>query len=389
MTTKTLDFDFDFDESFKSTLGQDVNLTMVLDEDDLQPQYSGAAEGHLTVGEAITPFAGEMTVPRFVYENELGEGAYGKVWKASDTDIGRSVAIKTYKLTGNKVYRLCSSEFNIAAKIEHPNVPVLYDVEQDEDGQYHYIMKYIDGHSLEDIIQELSKNNPEYHARFHIEQRIEIVIQLLRVLATVHSNGIVHRDIKPENILVGPNGEAYLMDWGVALDTGRLSGEGQFVGTPLYMSPEQHQKQALDGRSDLYSIGSTLYELLTLKPYAPPFSTLEELGELVKTHHRQKADFDGSTTMQGKEIAMQYRKVIMNACHPDPNQRYQSATDFIRGLEDALSGRFDICCPVTGLSRFIYMYQRLLNTNPVVGFMGFFLGLFLFSAALIGIGILL
>ena len=66
VTTKTLDFDFDFDESFKSTLGQDVNLTMVLDEDELQPQYSGTAEGHLTVGEAITPFAGEMTVPRFV-----------------------------------------------------------------------------------------------------------------------------------------------------------------------------------------------------------------------------------------------------------------------------------------------------------------------------------
>ena len=70
----------------------------------------------------------------------------------------------------------------------------------------------------------------------------------------------------------------------------------------------------------------------------------------------------------------------MNACHPDPNQRYQSATDFIRGLEDALSGRFDMCCPVTGLSRLIYMYQRLLNTNPVVGFWASFWALHFFSS---------
>ena len=174
------------------------------------------------------------------------------------------------------------------------------------------------------------------------------------------------------------------MDWGVALDTVRQSGEGQFVGTPLYMSPEQHQKQALDGRSDLYSIGSTLYELLTLKPYAPSFSTLEELGELVKTHHRQKPDFDSSTTMQGKEIAMQYRKVIMNACHPDPNQRYQSATDFIRGLEDALSGRFDMCCPVTGLSRLIYMYQRLRIPIQSLDFGLLFWALHFFSSPNLG-----
>ena len=109
VTTKTLDFDFDFDKDpLNPHWGKMSTLTMVLDEDELQPQYSGTAEGHLTVGEAITPFAGDLTVPRFVYENELGEGAYGKVWKASDTDIGRSVAIKTYKLAlGTRVSSLC------------------------------------------------------------------------------------------------------------------------------------------------------------------------------------------------------------------------------------------------------------------------------------------
>lgn len=123
-------------------------------------------------------------------------------------------------------------------------------------------MKYVDGKALNTIIDGLRSDDDALHQRFHPVQRVQLITQILHVLSTVHARGIVHRDIKPENILIGSGGDAYLMDWGIAIDTTQVDGKGQFAGSPMYMSPEQSQRLILDGRSDLYSLGSTLYELL-------------------------------------------------------------------------------------------------------------------------------
>ena len=100
-------------------------------------------------------------------------------------------------------------------------------------------MKYVEGKTLKQLIQELINNNKETHRRFPFGKRAELMIQLLRTLCDLHENNIVHRDIKPDNILVDHNGHAYLMDWGIALDLNESNGEGELCGTPKYMSPEQ------------------------------------------------------------------------------------------------------------------------------------------------------
>jgi serine/threonine protein kinase len=374
--TETLHFE-DLNPLFRETVGQEENITMMLDLEDNFPSdfpediKSQLNSGVQTIGQSIvdtSQFKGNER-PRFVFDSELGEGAYGKVWKASDTDIGRSVAIKTYKLTGKKGYRLCSLEVGIAGKIDHPGVPVLYDVECTDGGEYHYIMKYVDGEPLNVIIDGLRSNDDDLHQRFHPDQRVQLITQILRVLSTVHARGIVHRDIKPENILIGSGGEAYLMDWGIAIDTTQVDGKGQFAGSPMYMSPEQSQRLPLDGRSDLYSLGSTLYELLTLDYYGPKFENIDELVDKLSTHWRDKFDFADSNTQQGKSIALPLRKVIMKACHPDPAQRFQSANEFRNGMDDAQAGRFEGCCPITRWMKVTHLYLSLLNRRPKLTFM--------------------
>ena len=169
---------------------------------------------------------------RFHYRSELGEGAYGKVWKAQDADIGREVAVKSYKYPGRAGQRLISLETSIAGKIDHPGVPALYDVKKTEDDQYHVIMKYVEGETLESIIDRLRDRDEETQTKYRFEQRTELIIQVLRALSVAHAKGIVHRDIKAENIMVGTSGEAYLMDWGIALDLSQSNGEGQLADAP-------------------------------------------------------------------------------------------------------------------------------------------------------------
>ena len=166
---------------------------------------------------------------RFGFVQELGEGTYGKVWKADDVAIGRTVAVKSYKFSGAKGAKLLNMETNIVGKIDHPGVPVLYDIQQTDDGLYHYIMKYVEGDTLESVISLLKKNDPETHKTYTHLRRAELILQILRTLASTHSKGIVHRDIKPENIMIGRNGEAYLMDWGVALDINESDGSGNWL----------------------------------------------------------------------------------------------------------------------------------------------------------------
>ena len=167
----------------------------------------------------VFPCSSDQFTSLFCIPARLGEGAYGRVWRAVDEDIGRDVAIKSYKLKGATGQKLCSTELQIAGKIDHPNVPVIYDVERAADDSYHFVMKFIEGQQLTELIQKLRAGDKELLEEYKLEQRIELIVQILRVLSSVHSKGIVHRDIKPENIMVGPNGEAYLMDWGIAIDT--------------------------------------------------------------------------------------------------------------------------------------------------------------------------
>ena len=322
---------------------------------------------------------------RFGFVQELGEGAYGKVWKADDTAIGRTVAVKSYKFPGAKGAKLLTMETSIVGKIDHPGVPVLYDIQQTEDGLYHYIMKYVEGQTLEDVIEKLKSKDPEAHRVYKHLHRAELILQILRTLASTHSKGIVHRDIKPANIMIGKNGEAYLMDWGIALDINESDGEGQLSGSPRYMSPEQAQSKAIDPRSDLFSIMGVLYELMTLKDHGPKTSNTMEMLNQIPTYMPPKMKLIEPHPELGP-FPMTYGPLFMKGLQLDPNDRYQSAEEMMKDLEYAMSGGIHISCPLTLTYRISSFFTTSLVNKPVISFLGIWGGLAAVSGLLVYIG---
>lgn len=199
---------------------------------------------------------------RYEIIEELGRGAMGRVYRARDPQIDRVVALKTFTLTeidesiDNDFRERFFREAKAAGKLLHPGIVTIFDVGEDPDTKTPFIvMELIEGRSLEEIGRE---NRPSR------EECLDLVRQLAEALDYAHSMGIVHRDIKPSNIIVTPRGQAKIADFGVAkLQTTQLTQTGVVMGTPVYMSPEQMVGDPVDGRSDLFSLASILYWLLT------------------------------------------------------------------------------------------------------------------------------
>ena len=125
-------------------------------------------------------------------------------------------------------------------------------------------MKYIQGKTLKEILVELTRGNKDTHERFRFPQRAQIIKELLRVLISSHEKGIIHRDIKPANIMVSEHGEIYLMDWGIAMDINISNKQQHICGTPLYMAPEILHYQKYNEKSDLWSVGIIIYEMIAI-----------------------------------------------------------------------------------------------------------------------------
>jgi len=330
----------------------------------------------------------EMAIDRFNYESELGEGTYGKVWKAADSDIGRSVAVKSYKMTGAAAVQLLSLETNIAGKINHPGIPTLYDIRKTADGQCHYIMRFVEGESLESIIEKLREGDESTHEKYRFEQRVAIIIQILRVLSAAHQKNIVHRDLKPENIMIGPSGEAYVMDWGVALDLGINNGEGQLAGTPRYMSPEQASKKPLTSASDLYALAAVFYEFMSLNEHGPKYSSIDELLEKLPSYQPTHFELMQAHPKFGS-FPMIYASIIHKGLSIDPKERYSSADEMLSDIESVVSGDVEVGCPITLSFKLLAMTQHALSVAPVRTFFGMGFALLLMMGSLIYVGTLI
>ena len=234
------------------------------------------------VSSILGPFRIEVVpMERFSFQTSLhGSGGYGKVIRGRDNTLDRDIAVKVLSplLTtefGGPDQERFKREARILAKMSHPNIPAIYDVDF-EDGKFLIIFQFIEGRTLREIISDTGAV-PITQARlwFH---------QLASALDYAHKLGIIHRDIKPENIIVTPNKEAaYLVDFGIAISTEdgkKLTKSGFVVGTLGYMSPEQHAGDPVDQRTDVYSLGVTLYETLAGHPLGhgsyEPLSTTNE-----------------------------------------------------------------------------------------------------------------
>src|SRR6185369_13840186 len=202
---------------------------------------------------------------RFEFDSKPhGEGGFGQVIRGRDMYLERDIAVKVLNPLliqfGESERERFRREARTLARLSHPNIPSVYDVVFGPD-QFLIICQFVEGDNLRRILEK--------HGAADLVQVQLWFRQIASALDHAHTLGIVHRDIKPENIIVTPDlTSAYLVDWGIALsaeEASRLT-SGQWIGTPGYMSPEQQGGEEIDGRSDLYSLGVTLYEALAGKP---------------------------------------------------------------------------------------------------------------------------
>ena len=263
------------------------------------------------------------TVGRYEIIGELGRGAMGVVYKAKDPTIGRTVALKTMRLDVHgldaaEMMRRFQNEARAAGVLSHPNIVTIYDAGE-RDGIFYIAMEFIEGTTLHELIAE--------HHILPTEDVIQYSRQICKGLDYAHSHGIVHRDVKPANIMITANGTVKIMDFGIAKAGGSMTSTGQVLGTPNYMSPEQVKGRPLDGRSDLFSFGVILYEMLTgEKPFVGQNVTTI-IYKIVNENPIAPRDLD-VTVHPGLSA------IVTRALAKSPEDRYQSGAELVRELEN-------------------------------------------------------
>jgi predicted Ser/Thr protein kinase len=204
-----------------------------------------------------------VALGRYVILEEIGRGMMGAVYRAADPDLGRVVALKTVRLAfaatdseREQFEQRFLTEARAAGGLSHPGIVVVHDVGRDADTSTLFIaLEFLEGRTLDKLVSEQPLDWRE---------ALRLTARVAEALTHAHERGIVHRDVKPANIMVQESGEPKIMDFGVAkVPASQLTMAGQFFGTPAYMSPEQAAGEDIDGRSDLFSLGSILYLLLT------------------------------------------------------------------------------------------------------------------------------
>ncbi|HEX7138153.1 MAG TPA: serine/threonine-protein kinase [Vicinamibacterales bacterium] len=192
-----------------------------------------------------------FTSDRYEILAPLARGGMGTVYRAQDRELDRAVAIKVLSPTASNAESLerMRQETRILARLEHPGVVPIYDVGQLEDGRLFYVMKLVRGRRLDEHVADRS-----------LAERLRLFVRICDPVAFAHALGIVHRDLKPENVMVGEFGEVLVMDWGIAVGHAGTGDQttGMIAGTRAYMSPEQARGEAVDARSDVFSLGAIL-----------------------------------------------------------------------------------------------------------------------------------
>ena len=329
---------------------------------------------------------------RYIIQNEIARGGMGAVLRAIDCDIRREVAVK-YLLdqSDSKKKARFVEEAQITGQLEHPNIVPIHELGVDSQKRLFFAMKMVKGQSLAQVLDLLRANPRSAESAFSLGRLLNIFVSVCNALAYSHSCGVVHRDLKPANIMIGDFGEVYVMDWGLAkvcsgkgpeaglpasvavpsgqrnaaraadpassvpsvntsrsskVETSRqpdadLTQEGAVLGTPVYMPPEQAvgRVQTIDQRSDVYSLGAILYEMLTLQPpidkeggYMAILMRVAE-GDVVSPEQRNP-----QRAKAGK-IPRELSAIAMKALAKNPQDRYPNVESLRRDIERFQEGR--------------------------------------------------
>ena len=309
---------------------------------------------------------------RYVVAGEIARGGMGAVLRAVDCDIRREVAVK-YMLdqTDPKKKARFVEEAQVTGQLEHPNIVPIYDLGVDAQKRLFFSMKIIKGRSLKEVLDAL-REQPKQAAEYSLGRLLNILVNVCNALACAHARGVVHRDLKPANIMLGDFGEVYVMDWGLAkvlndnrpadptlalpapsappssnrskVATSRepeadLTQEGSVLGTPVYMPPEQAAGtlQAIDQRSDIYSLGAILYEILTGQP--PIAREGGHLAILLRVMGGEITPPAQRTPQRAGQIPPELSAVAMKALAKNPADRYPRVEELRQDIERFQEGR--------------------------------------------------
>jgi eukaryotic-like serine/threonine-protein kinase len=260
-------------------------------------------------------------IGNFRVVDKLGEGGMGTVYRAIDTMVEREVALKSLKAeiaAQPGILDRFRSEAVMLARLNHPAIAQLYTFFQDGN-EFFMVMEYVAGHTLEHVIEQ--------QRALPWPQALSFALQILEGIGHAHALGILHRDLKPANVIVTPSGRLKLMDFGIAqaLGAARLTRDGRIVGTLEYLAPERIQGRPADVRSDLYSVGVVLYEMLTGRL---PFEGDSEYDLLVAPVQKQAP----TPRELGVELPAGVESAVMRALEKDPSRRYPDAASFAAAL---------------------------------------------------------
>ncbi len=306
-----------------------------------------------------------MTQPRLLggrYELDgvVGRGGMAEVYRARDIRLDRIVAIKTLRadLARDQIFQArFRREAQSAASLNHPSIVAVYDTGEDMATGLpvpYIVMEYVDGRTVRDLLQDGHRLLPE--------RSLEIIDGVLRALDYSHQAGIVHRDIKPGNVMVTRNGDVKVMDFGIARAMSdaqaTMTQTAQVIGTAQYLSPEQARGERVDSRSDLYSTGCLLYELLTGRP---PFTGDSPVA--IAYQHVRENPIPPSRV--DPDVPPWADAIVLKAMAKSPADRYQTAGDMRADLQRAASGLPVAAAPPTRVD--MYQDAQRMGSDPMTG----------------------
>jgi len=300
------------------------------------PRVTPKFEGDLQSTSAdASPTKVPAAIGRYSIIKLLGKGGFGLVYLAHDNQLGRPVVVKvphTNLVARPEDADLYLAEARTVASLEHPNIVPVYDVGSTPDFPFFVVSKYVEGNDLATRLKD---------SRLSWQQAAELVATVAEALHYAHKRGFVHRDVKPGNILLDKNGQAHVVDFGLALREENVGKGPKYAGTPAYMSPEQARGEGhrVDGRSDIFSLGVVLYELLVGRPPFRGETQVELLEQITAQEPRPPRQCDDT-------IPKELERICLKALSKRATERYTTAHDLAEDLKHFLSEAPQVAFPV-------------------------------------------
>lgn len=329
----------DVDSHVVTVLMDDSLLSRPSSEDRDRPVQDAPSHGRAQGGLAAAS--------RFVARGQVGIGGMGEVHRAYDQVLQRQVAMKSLQqhlASRETPLRRFLQEVLITGQLDHPNIVPVYDVGFHRTGNAFFVMKLVRG---ENLAARLAAHQGRPLTSRELERYLRIFLKVCEAIDFAHSRGVIHRDLKPSNVMVGPHGEVYVMDWGIALVRDRagharsiqadegIQEQGVIVGSAAYMAPEQAwgRTDEIDARTDIFALGGILYQILTNQPpYPGPRPELQvELARRCDVHHPARV-------VQDRRLPPQLCRITMKALAREREGRYQTVAELVEDVEAFLRG---------------------------------------------------